>query len=79
MKVFLQLLVLLQGEDHRDPVPVLIDNVLLSCCTQCCNLLASLWGAGTINLRSLRRVWGGVSTNPGCRPGEVIYAGVLSR
>jgi hypothetical protein len=54
MKVFLQLFVLLQGENDRDPVPVLIDNVTGSA-LNVANLLISLWCAGTIHLRSLRR------------------------
>ena len=77
MEVFLQLLVLLQGENDRDPERELIDNVTGSA-LNVANLLTSLWCAGTINLRSLRRV--GRVLNPnmdsGCRPGEVIYAGV---
>ena len=49
------LLVLLQGENDRDPERVLIDNVTGSA-LNVANLLISLWCAGTINLRSLRRV-----------------------
>ena len=54
------LLVLLQGENDRDPERELIDNVTGSA-LNVANLLTSLWCAGTINLRSLRR-WGGSST-----------------
>ena len=42
--------ILLQGKDHCDPVAMLINNILLSCCT---HMLLSM-GAGTINLRLLR-------------------------
>ena len=49
------LLVLLQGENDRDPERELIDNVTGSA-LNVANLLTSLWCAGTINLRSLRRV-----------------------
>ena len=55
VEVFLQLLVLLQGENDRDPERELIDNVTGSA-LNVANLLTSLWCAGTINLRSLRRV-----------------------
>jgi len=51
----LALLVLLQGENDRDPERELIDNVTGSA-LNVANLLISLWCAGTINLRSLRRV-----------------------
>ena len=75
----LALLVLLQGENDRDPERELIDNVLLSCCTQLLRTSSPPYGVQELSIFVRSAGWGGSSTLTWIQaavPGEVIYAGV---
>jgi len=66
VKVFLELFILPRGENYRDTVPMLINNVAGSPAALNCNLLSPLYG---VQEPSISVHFGGGGLQPGQSPG----------